>query len=160
MSFYFRLLLISESKCGLLHKRRSDLLELKEKGTFVGVMLRKEEGCRTSLTNLVPEAWSCKSACVFRWWFTDEQTWVLSNWPVLWEVCACVPAGCGSVLEMALCPVCVLISLVLAVYRLRAGLACLGTLYRRPKELFFFLCILRRDLRPCSSSLKGIANSV
>lgn len=56
----------------------------------------------------------------------------------LWEVCACVPAGCGSVLEMALCPVCVFISLVLAVYRLRAGLDCLGRLYGRPKIIFFF----------------------
>lgn len=55
----------------------------------------------------------------------------------LWEVCACVPAGCGSVLEMALCPVCVFISLVLAVYRLRAGLDCLGRLYGRPKIIFF-----------------------
>lgn len=77
----------------------------------------------------------------------------------LWEVCACVPAGCGSVLEMALCPVCVFVSLVLAVYRLRAGLDCLGRLYGRPKIIFFSLCILRKDLRPCSS-LKGIANSV
>lgn len=52
-------------------------------------------------------------------------------------MCARVPTGFGSVLEMALCPVYVFISLVLAVYRLRAGLDCLGRLYRRPKDFFF-----------------------
>lgn len=154
--------LISESKFGLLHGRRSDLLELKEKGAFVGVMLRKEEGA----VGWGPLLWTLYQKCgpaslsarVFHWWFTNEQTWVFSDWPVpLRSVCACpywlwICSGNGP-----LSCICLHISCSSSL-QIEAGLDCLGRLYRRPKD-FFFLCVLRKHLRPCSS-LKGIANSM
>lgn len=93
---------------------------------------------RTSLTNLVPEAWSCKSACVFRWWFTDEQTWVFSNWPVpLGSVCVCpcwlwIGSGNGPLSCMCLHISCS------SSLQIEGRLRLFGKAVRKTKNYFFF----------------------